>query len=492
MTVKSYLGFDLGAESGRGVLGRLSNGQFTFEEIHRFPNRTLKYRDHLHWDVLDLFREMKEGMSMAAEACRSSLQSVSVDTWAADYVLLDEERRLLGYPYHYRDARTDGMMSQAEQVLSRPDLYEKTGNFFQPFNTLYQLLAESDCHPNRLEQADRLVMMPNFFLYLFSGTICSEYTVASTTQLADPWTRDWSDELIETFGFPKSLFPEVVEPGTELGTLVSNVQNETGLPADLPVVAGPTHDTAAAVAGIPALDTHWAFLSSGTWSLLGVERNNPLVTDAGRKYNFTNEGGIEGTVRFLKNIIGLWPLQECRRVWEERGLASDYGELTDRADEQGHVNAWIDLEDERFFEPGNMPGKIISFLRETGQGYQEDPGWITRCILESLALQYRRSLRNLEEVTGGRIDTIHMVGGGTRNRLLTQWTADATEKKVVAGPTEATAIGNIGQQAIADGAIRDRAELREIVDRSCETKTFDPRETAYWRRHESNYLELQS
>ena len=487
---KRYLGFDLGAESGRCVAGELEAGRLTLHEVHRFATPLLHCMGHYYWDVLAIFVELEKSLTLAAQQFGSHFDGISLDTWGVDYVLLDGDDRLLGYPYTYRDSRTDGMLEKAFQTLPQRDIFEYTGIAFHPINTLYQMLAEKQQRVNLLEIADCFLPMPNYLLFLLCGVKKAEYTIASTTQLANPHTRNWAWPVIELFWFPKRIFPEIVEPGTYLGKLLPELAHKCGLREGIPVIAGPAHDTAAAVAAVPAENSTWAYLSSGTWSLMGVERDAPVITDEAMQFNFTNEGGVANTTRLLKNIIGLWPLQECRRYWREHGQHYSYAELEALAREVGPVRAWLNLEDARFFKPGNMPEKIVSFLHETQQHAQADAGWITRCSLESLAFKYRATLQELEAITAQTIECLHIVGGGAYNQLLCQLTADAIGREVIAGPVEGTIAGNIGMQALATGELADLAALRQMVRDSFEVKTYQPEGRGYWEENKARFREL--
>lgn len=487
---KLYLGFDLGAESGRCVVGELQDGRLTLHEVHRFVTPALRCAGHYYWDVLAIYAELEKGLALAAQQFGSHFDGISLDTWGVDYVLLDGDDRLLGYPYTYRDGRTDGMLEKAFQILPQRDIFEYTGVAFHQINTLYQILAEKRQRLNLLEVAECFLPIPNYLLFLLCGVKKAEYTIASTTQLANPNTRDWAWPVIELFWFPKRIFPEIVEPGTFLGKLLPETAQRCGLREGIPVIAGASHDTAAAVAAVPAQGGNWAFLSSGTWSLLGVEREEPLITDETLQFNFTNEGGVAETTRLLKNIIGLWPLQECRRYWRAHGQSYSYAELEMLAREAGPVAAWLNLDDPRFFKPGNMPEKIVSFLHETQQHSSADAGWISRCILESLAFKYRATVRELEIVTAQHIARLHILGGGALNTLLCQLTADAIGCEVIAGPVEGTIAGNLGMQAVATGALSDLSAVRQMVRDSFELKWHQPQERKYWEENEARFRGL--
>jgi len=488
--VKRFIAFDLGAESGRCVVGELNNTRLQLNEVHRFNTPMIRYRHSLLWDVLLIFQELVTGLSRAVETYGPRYEGISIDTWGVDYVLLDDDNRLLGYPYHYRDSRTDTMMEKAFQILPREQIYEHTGIQFVQFNTLFQLLAEQEQQVNLLEIAERFLPIPNFLLYLLSGVQKAEYTIASTTQLTDPRRRDWSREILERFHLPAHIFPSIVEPGTVLGPLLPEIAQLTSIDPDTPVIAGASHDTAAAVASIPARSDDWAFLSSGTWSLMGLELDSPLINDRALEFNVTNEGGVAGTTRFLKNIMGLWPLQECRRYWAQQGTEYAYDQLQQLAEEVGYAHAWVDVDDVRFLKPGNMPEKIVAFLKETDQPYQEDAGWIVRCVLESLAFKYRQTIRGLEELTGDPVRILHAVGGGIQNTLLNQLTADAIHREVIAGPVEGTGAGNIGVQAIAREILPDLQSFRNLVAGSFDLVSYHPEQQDYWEQNEERYRSI--
>ena len=433
---------------------------------------------------------MVTGLKKAQESFGSLFDGIGVDTWGVDYVLIDAENRLLGYPYHYRDDRTDNMMEKTFSIMPKQMIYEKTGIQFAQFNTLFQLLAEKENKVNLLSVADKMLLMPDFLKFLLSGVKRAEYTIASTSGLTDPYKRDWSEELIDTFGLPGNIFPEMVEPGTSLGRLLPDIARKTGLSPDIPVIANAGHDTASAVVSVPAFEDEWAFLSSGTWSLIGVELDEPIITQDALEHNFTNEGGMAGKTRFLKNIIGLWPIQECRRYWKANNQEFSYSELTDMAKNEQTSAAWIDLDDIRFLKAGKMPEKILSYLKETQQPVNESTGFIIRTVIESLAFTYRITLKELEKVSGKKINCLHAVGGGIKNELLNQLTADALGCDVIAGPIEGTVVGNIGVQAIATGSVSNLQEWRNVVANSFDVKVYKPENTEYFNKNETDYRKV--
>lgn len=482
---KRFLAFDLGAESGRAVLGALEDERIQLREVHRFRTEGLTMLGVRQWDVARIYEEMVSGIARCAREHGPELDGMGVDTWGVDFGLVARDGSLLGNPVHYRDKRTEGMFDAAFELVPREELYKVTGIQFLPFNTVYQLLSLARSRSPLLEAAESLLLMGDLFGYLLSGKRACEYTNASTTQLLDPHKRTWDDALIERLGLPRHILLDPVRPGTVLGTVLPDVAALGGIAPGVPVIAPATHDTGAAVAAVPvgAGERDWAYLSSGTWSLLGAELDGPCINDRSLALDFTNEGGVDGKIRFLKNIFGLWLVQECRRAWErESGEPVDYAELTAQAGESPAFVSIIDLDDTRLLAPDNMPALIQTMCRETGQPVPESRGAIVRCALESLALKYRQTLRALDETLGRTTRCLHIIGGGTRNRLLSQMTADACGIPVVAGPIEATALGNIGVQAMATGAIGSLAHLRKVIANSVELEHYTPQDTASWDR----------
>ena len=475
---QSFLAFDLGAESGRGVLGRFDGEKIALEELHRFPNGGVRVLDGLHWDVLRLWSEMKHVLSLCARR-KEELKGIGVDTWGVDFALIGADESLLGLPYHYRDLRTDGMLDKAFDRLSRERIFAHSGAQFMQINTLYQLLSMVIRESPLLKVAESLLMLPDLFNLWLTGRRACEFTNATTTQFYDPRQKCWSREICNAFDIPYHLLPEIVQPGTQIGTLLPTVCDETGL-GEIPVIAPGSHDTASAVAAVPAQSENWAYISSGTWSLMGIEAPDPIISDQVLRLNFTNEGGVADTFRFLKNIMGLWLLQECRRTGARRGREMSYDQLMQLAADVPPFKSLIEPDDESFLSTGDMPARIIDYCKRTEQIPPVEEGEIVRCVLESLALKYRWVAEKLELVSGSPIDVIHIVGGGSQNRLLCQFAANAAGVPVVAGPTEATAVGNIMVQAISTGLIDSISDARAIIRRSFELQTYEPEDSEQW------------
>jgi rhamnulokinase len=488
---RNFVAFDLGAESGRAILGTLADGRLVLEEKHRFANPSSRVLGHLHWNLLAQWEELKTGLRIAA-AGGLPIDGIGVDTWGVDFGLLGPNGQLLGMPYCYRDSRTDGVMERTFRRIGREKLYELTGLQFMQFNSLFQLIAAQEQEPAVLEFAETMLFVPDLFNYLFTGVRKAEYSIASTSQMLDPHTGKWAVGMIKQLGLPTKVLPEVVASGTVLGPLTSDVQKECNV-GPVPVIAPACHDTGSAVAAVPVSEGsgNWCYISSGTWSLMGVELDKPIINEKSLRYNYTNEGGVGGSIRFLKNIMGLWLVQECRRQFKRDGADHTYGELTQMAERCRPCVSVIDPDHAPFLSPGEMPRKIEEFCRRTGQPVPGTRGEFVRTCLDSLALTYRRTLEGLEDILGKRIDTVHIVGGGTQNQLLNQMTADACNRPVVTGPVEATAIGNLLVQAMAVGDIKSLAEAREVVRNSFEVKRYEPRETKVWDEAYGRYRDVQ-
>jgi rhamnulokinase len=488
MATKNLLAYDLGAESGRAILGQFDGSRLRLEVVHRFPNGPVRTLDALHWDVLRLWGEMLVGLRKAV-AERGGIDALGVDTWGVDFALLGRGGTLLGNPRHYRDPHTEGYPDAVFNRVSRLDIYRQTGLQFMRFNSLYQLLAMKRDRSPLLDAAETLLMMPDLLHYWFTGIKVNEFTDVSTSQMYDPTAKSWAFGMLRALDLPTGILGTIVQPGTVLGPLRPAVASETGA-VPVPVVLPGSHDTASAVAAVPARGESWCYISSGTWSLMGAELPAPLISEKTLEYNFTNEGGVGGTIRFLKNIMGLWLVQECRRSWERAGRNLTYDELTRLAEAAPPFASLVDPDHSSFWLPPSMPAAFGEFCKKTGQPVPTDPGPVVRCALESLALRYRWVLERLEELLGRRIDVIHVVGGGCQNALLNQLTADACNRPVVAGPAEATAIGNVLVQMIGLGVLGSLAEGREVVRRSFEVTTFEPRQPERWAEPYQRFLRL--
>lgn len=475
--VTRYLACDLGAESGRVMLGILDGRSLRLEEVHRFSNIPVKAEGSLLWNIPKLFEELKAGLRKAG-ARKVPISSISNDSWGVDYLLFGADGMMLSPTFHYRDPRTRKGVERVFAKMPWPEVFHRTGIQFMVLNTLFQLAAES---PERLREARLILGIGDGFNHLLGGRPVIEESLASTFQLYDPRTRDWSHSLMEAVGLPKELFPSIVPSGTRLGPLDPSIAAAAGL-TGVEIVASCSHDTGAAVAAVPGCGDDWAYLSSGTWSLMGVELKAPIINDACREFNFTNEIGYGGSVRLLKNIIGLWLVQECRREWASQGLEIDYATLTQLAAHAPPFVSLINPADERFVSPDNMPAKIAAFCRETGQPEPVAPGTVIRAILESLALLYRRTLEQIEQLLGRKIARLHILGGGSKNHLLNQFTANSLRKPIVAGPAEATAAGNVLVQALALGHLPSLEVAREVVRSSMDTRLVQPEPSEDWEK----------
>lgn len=467
-----FLALDLGASSGRAVVGSLDHGKLSLTEVHRFDNGPVSVGNALYWDVLQLFSEMKLGLRKAVQVFGRDISGAGLDTWGVDFALLGPNDVLLETPHHYRDSRTDGMIEEAEKMVPRAEIYENTGIQFMQINTLFQVLSIRKSDPWILDTAQRLLMLPSLFNFWFTGTKLDESSHVSTSQMYNPKTKDWTYAMLDKLGIPTRILGEIVSPATVLGNLRKSVSEETGAPA-IPFVAPGTHDTASAVAAVPVTDRDFAYISCGTWSLVGIESESPIINDQALALNFTNEGGINNT-RFLRNVAGLWLVQECRRAWVQEGREFTYTQLTEMASKAIPFRSVVDPDNPSFIKPGDMPEKIREYCAKTRQYVPETEDEVIRTVLDSLAMKYRWVIERLDAFVGRRIETIHMVGGGIQNRLLCQLTADVTGTRVIAGPVEATAVGNILLQALGLGHIGSLEEGREIVRRSFDTVEYRP------------------
>jgi rhamnulokinase len=470
----SLLAFDLGAESGRGILGSFDGERLELTELRRFPNGPVRLFQSLYWDPLRLFSELLETLRCYADGYGGQLDAIGIDAWGVDFALLGPGDILLENPRHYRDSRTEGMLERAFEIVPREEIFQRTGIQFMRLNTLYQLLAMREAESPLLDLAQHLLLVPDLFNFFLTGVKRSEFTNATTTQLFDPRLGSWSQELMERLGLPAHILPDIAGPGTVVGELLPDIATEVGL-AGMPVIAPATHDTGSAVVAVPAEDDNFAYISSGTWSLMGVELAQPLISDQALAYNFTNEGGVGPSYRFLKNIMGLWLVQECRRAWRRQGRDFSYAQLSRLAEEATPFFALVDPDDETFLAPGDMAASLRAYCSRTGQEIPGSEGEVVRVALESLALKYRWVLERLEEILGRRLSVIHIVGGGIQNELLCQFTADAADRPVIAGPAEATAIGNCMVQAMGLGEVDSLAQIRSVVRLSFEPKLYRPR-----------------
>lgn len=473
-----FLAVDLGASSGRVVAGLYDGRKLQLQDIHRFGNGPVHAAGTMYWDVLRLWSEIQDGLRRARQQVGEQVASVAVDTWGVDFGLLDRDDQLIGNPVHYRDARTQGMMVEAFQTVSREEIFSHTGLQFMELNTLYQMVAMRRANSAMLEHAKTFLMMPDLFHWLLTHEKSNEMTNASTTQFYNPIEQSWSAELLRSFDLREDIFLPVSPPGTVLGELAPSVVQQTGL-RNVRVVLPGTHDTASAVMAVPTTETpsdkpNWCYISSGTWSLMGVEVSRPVINSECSRLNFTNEGGVEGTTRLLKNIAGLWIVQECRRIWQQEGHEYSWDKLVQLASHEAPRVAIIDPDHADFLAPAHMPRAIVEFCQRTGQTAPTTHGGIIRVALESLALRYRQVLGWLQHLTDGHIDVIHIVGGGTQNRLLCQMAADACQRRVVSGPIEATAIGNILMQTVASGEVRSIAEARQLIRASFPVEEYLP------------------
>jgi len=485
--VRNYVAVDLGAESGRVMLGSIYEGKVVLKEIHRFSNGPVKQNGSLRWDFDQQFPQVKIGIGKAAKEAGSKVQGIGVDSWGVDFGLTGEDGKLIENPYHYRDSRTDGILEKAFGLMSKRDIYQSTGIQFMQINSVYQVLAMRLAKSEVLAKTKRLLFIGDLFSYYLCGQAYGEYTLASTSQMMDMRTGRWSEDIFEKLLLPVGIMPDSIMPGTVAGKLSKQIAEELGC-GQIPLVAVAAHDTGSAVAAVPAGGGTWAYLSSGTWSLMGVEVPKAIINDKSFKHEFTNEGGVENTIRLLKNIMGLWLIQECKRQWEREGSNLSYGEMTALAAKAKPFFAHIDCDCSGFLAPGDMPKRINRHLADTGQETTDDKGQLVRIILESLALKYRYVMSAIEDITGQKIEVLHIVGGGIQNELLCQFAANALGKKVITGPIEATAIGNVLMQAKATGEVGSLEQLREIVRNSFELKEYEPQESWVW---EERYRKVQ-
>lgn len=484
---KRVLAFDFGASSGRAIIGCFDGDKITLEEVHRFSNDPVSVGGTVYWDVLRLFYEIKQGIIKAKIA--GGFDSIGIDTWGVDFGLIDSEGKLMENPVHYRDARTVGLVDEAFKTMPKEKLYGITGIQFMELNTLFQLISLKKYRPWMLERADKMLFMPDLFGYMLTGKMCAEYSIASTSQLIDLDKKTWSKEILDAFGIKDSVFAPLVQPGTVLGELSKEVCEECGVDP-VPVISVCGHDTQSAITSVPCEDGDFAFLSSGTWSLFGTELDKPIVNETSMNINITNEGGFDGSTGFLKNIIGLWLIQESRRQWKREGKEYSYADLEKLALAAEPFKGFIDPDAPEFVPHGNIPERVREFCRKTGQYVPETVGEIMRCIYESLAMKYRLTFEKLRECTERDYPVIHVIGGGTKDGLLCQMTANSCDRTVKAGPIEATVMGNVAVQLMSDGSVKNIGQARKIVAESSELKTFEPKDTDKWAGAYEDFLKV--
>ncbi|CDA88847.1 carbohydrate kinase FGGY family protein [Ruminococcus sp. CAG:563] len=484
---KRVLAFDFGASSGRAIIGCFDGDKITLEEVHRFSNDPVSVGGTVYWDVLRLFYEIKQGIIKAKIA--GGFDSIGIDTWGVDFGLIDSEGKLMENPVHYRDARTAGLVDEAFKTMPKEKLYGITGIQFMELNTLFQLISLKKYRPWMLERADKMLFMPDLFGYMLTGKMCAEYSIASTSQLIDLDKRTWSKEILDAFGIKESVFAPLVQPGTVLGELSKEICEECGVDP-VPVISVCGHDTQSAITSVPCEDGDFAFLSSGTWSLFGTELDKPIVNETSMNINITNEGGFDGSTGFLKNIIGLWLIQESRRQWKREGKEYSYADLEKLALAAEPFKCFIDPDAPEFVPHGNIPERVREFCRKTGQYVPETVGEIMRCIYESLAMKYRLTFEKLRECTERDYPVIHVIGGGTKDGLLCQMTANSCDRTVKAGPIEATVMGNVAVQLMSNGSVENIGQARKIVAESSELKTFEPKDTDKWAEAYEDFLKV--
>ncbi len=484
---KRVLAFDFGASSGRAIIGCFDGEKITLEEVHRFSNDPVSVGGTVYWDVLRLFHEIKQGIIKARMA--GGFDSIGIDTWGVDFGLIDAEGKLMENPIHYRDTRTVGLVEESFKTMPKEKQYGITGIQFMELNTIYQLIALKKYRPWMLERADKMLFMPDLFAYMLTGKMCAEYSIASTSQLIDLQTKSWSKDLLEAFGIKESIFAPLVKPGTVLGTLTPEICEECGVDS-VPVISVCGHDTQSAITSVPCENGNFAFLSSGTWSLFGTELEKPIVNETSLNINITNEGGFDDTVGFLKNIIGLWLIQESRRQWQRQGEDYSYADLEREALAAEPFKCFIDPDAPEFVPHGNIPKRVQEFCEKTGQYVPQTVGEIMRCIYESLAMKYKLTFEKLCECTERDYPVIHVIGGGTKDTLLCQLTANSCNRTVKAGPIEATVMGNVAVQLMSDNAVADISEARKIVANSSELKVYEPKDVDKWEEAYADFLKI--
>ena len=486
--MKKVLSFDFGASSGRAMLASFENGKIEMTEIHRFSNDPVTVNGRMYWDVLRLFFEIKTGITKAVNA--GGFDAIGIDTWGVDFGLINKKGELIGNPFHYRDQRTKESPERIfNEIISKEELYHRAGMQFMHFNTIYQLMYLKYNEPELLAQADKFLMMPDLFAYFLTGEMKEEASIASTSNLLNPNTKDWDFELIEKLGLDKKLFAPIVKSGSVYGYLSDGICAELGC-KKVPVVAVCSHDTASAVAATPASTDDFVYISCGTWSLFGIESKTPFLSDEAYKADFTNEGGFDGTIRFLKNIMGLWLIQESRRQWRREGTEVGFDTLEKEALASEPFKCFINVDDPMFETAGNLPKRVLEFCEKTGQYVPKNRGEIMRCIYQSLAMKYKHTYNMLSDFTKRDYKSINILGGGIKDKLLCRLTADATGATVLAGPTEATVMGNIAVAFYALGEIADFKEIRKTVANSTDLKEYIPENTDEWNKAYEDYKKI--
>ena len=489
MNKRYILGFDLGASSGRAILGTLANNKLELTEIHRFSNQMQLINGHYFWNIFSLFGELKTGLKKCIREFGIQPESIGIDTWGVDFVNLNKEGLILSLPFAYRDSRTNTSMEDLFRIVPEKEVYASTGIQFMQFNSLFQLFSMVKDQSSLLEITDSILFMPDALNYLFSGVKKSEFTIASTSQMIIPGTCQWNLGLLEKAGIPVHILNEIILPGTILGPIQEEIIKETGSKS-IPVIAVASHDTGSAIAAVPCTEKNFVYLSSGTWSIMGIESLHPFISEQTQQLNFTNEGGVEGTTRFLKNIMGMWLIQEVQRIWEEEGFKYTWTEMVELARNSEPFKFLINPDDSMFLNPRSMVQAIRDFCYQTAQGTPQNHSETIRCIYDSLALKYRFTLEQIQEVCDQTVETIHIIGGGANNYFLNQLTADATGMRVIAGPTEATAIGNILVQAKTLGYVGSLDEIRQIVANSFDLVHFTPSKELDWEEAYDKYLRI--
>ncbi len=485
MKTNQILAFDFGASSGRAMLSKIENGKMIIKEIHRFSNDPVLVSGHLYWDILRLFHEIKQGISKAV--AEGGFDSIGIDTWGVDFGLLDKDGQLIGNPYNYRDVRTEGMQEEFYKTMPREELYAETGIQQVDLNTIYQLQAVQKYRPDDLKKAETLLLIPDLFAYFLTGAKRIEYTNASTTGLLDPETKTWNKKVLSALGVDEALFAQLIKPGEIYGYLLPEICEELHC-EKVPVIAVATHDTASAVASVPTQEKHYAYISCGTWSLFGTVNDEPILTEESFKVDFTNEGAFDGKIRYLKNIMGLWLIQQSRKEWKRQGLDVSFDEMENAARQAEPFRCFIDPDAKDFVAPGNMPKRVQEFCERTGQYIPQTMGEILRCIYQSLAFKYRYSTENLERIIGHELPVIHMIGGGIKDSLLCSMAADYCQKTVKAGPVEATVTGNAAIQLMAFNKLKDINDARRVIEESFDVKTYEPDKTLELEKPYSEFL----